>query len=71
LTVAVGGIAAGVAGAVVIIRLVRTQLFGVSPMDLTTFVVAATAFVAVTIIASWIPARRAAAVSPVTALRDD
>ena len=71
LVVAVGGIAAGIAGAVVVVRLVRTQLFGVGPMDLTTFVVAATAFVAVTIVASWIPARRAAGVSPVTALRDD
>jgi putative ABC transport system permease protein len=71
LIVAVGGIAAGAAGAVVVVRLVRTQLFGVSPMDLTTFVVAGTSFVAVTILASWIPARRAAGVSPVTALRDE
>ena len=64
LIVAIGGIAAGVAGAVVVVRLVRTQLFGVSAMDLTTFI-------AVTILASWIPARRAAGVSPVTALRDE
>ena len=71
LTVALGGIAAGVAGAVVVVRLVRTQLFGVSPMDLTTFVVAASVFIAVTIVASWIPARRAAGVSPITALRDE
>jgi len=71
LIVAIGGIAVGVAGAVVVVRLVRTQLFGVSPLDLTTFVIAATAFVAVTIVASWIPARRAASVSPVTALRDE
>jgi putative ABC transport system permease protein len=69
LVVAIGGISAGVAGTFVVVRLVRTQLFGVSPMDLTTFVVAATAFVGVTILASWIPARRAAGVSPVTALR--
>jgi len=71
LIVAIGGIAAGAAGAVVVVRLVRTQLFGVSPMDLTTFAIATAAFVAVTILASWIPARRAANVPPVTALRDE
>ena len=69
--VAVGGIIAGAGGAVMVVRLVKSQLFGVSPADATTFVVAAAAFLALTVIASWIPARRAANVSPVTALRDD
>jgi putative ABC transport system permease protein len=71
LVVAAGGIVVGVGGAVMVVRLVRSQLFGVSPLDATTFVVAATAFLAVTVLASWVPARRAANVSPVTAFRDD
>ena len=69
--VAVGGILVGAIGAVVVVRLVRAQLFGVSPADGATFFVAATAFLGVTVLASWIPARRAATVSPVTALRDE
>ena len=71
LVVAVGGIVVGIGGAVMVVRLVRSQLFGVSPLDATTFVVAAMAFLAVTVLASWVPARRAANVSPVTALRDE
>jgi putative ABC transport system permease protein len=71
LVVAAGGIVVGVGGAVMVVRLVRSQLFGVSPLDATTFVVAAMAFLAVTVLASWVPARRAANVSPVTALRDE
>ena len=71
LVVAAGGIVVGVGGAVMVVRLVRSQLFGVSPLDATTFVVASMAFLAVTVLASWVPARRAANVSPVTALRDE
>jgi putative ABC transport system permease protein len=71
LIVAVGGIVAGAGGAVMVVRLVKSQLFGVSPADVTTFAIAAAAFLMVTIIASWVPARRAAKVSPVTALRDE
>jgi predicted permease len=71
LALAAGGIAAGVGGAVVVARLVSSQLYGVSPLDVTTLAVASAAFLAVTVIATWIPARRAASVSPVTALRDE
>jgi ABC-type antimicrobial peptide transport system permease subunit len=71
LAVAIGGIVVGAGGAVMVVRLVRTQLFGVSPTDASTFAVAATTFLAITVVASWIPARRAANVSPVTALREE
>ena len=71
LVVAASGIAVGVAGAVLAARVVRSQLFGVSATDPVTVVVAAAAFLAVTVVASWVPARRAASVSPVTALRED
>jgi len=71
LVVAASGIAVGAVGAVGVARLVRSQLFGVNPADPTTIVVAAVSFAVVTAIASWIPARRAAGVSPVTALREE
>ena len=71
LIVALGGIVVGVVGAIGVVRLVRAQLYGVSAVDGQTFAIAAATFLAVTIIASWIPARRAANVSPVTALRSE
>jgi putative ABC transport system permease protein len=71
LTVAAAGIAVGVGGAAAVVRLVRSQLFGVSPVDPTTLVVVSITFAVVTAVASWLPARRAAHVSPVTALREE
>jgi ABC-type lipoprotein release transport system permease subunit len=44
-------------------------LFGVSPHDPLTYVAVTGAFILVGLAACWIPARRAAAVSPQTALR--
>ena len=58
-------------GAVIVARMVRSQLFGVTATDPVTVVVAAVAFFGVAVVASWVPARRAAGVSPVTALRED
>ncbi|HUQ84320.1 MAG TPA: ABC transporter permease [Gemmatimonadaceae bacterium] len=71
LLVAVGGIVVGIGGATLVVRLVKSQLFGVAPADPTTVVIAAVSFLIVTAFASWVPARRAAGVSPVTALRDE
>ena len=65
------GLVCGVAGAYASTRLLQSLLFEVSTTDATTFVVASMAFLAVTVLASWVPARRAANVSPVTALRDE
>ena len=71
LVVAAGGIVVGAAGSVGVVQLVRSQLFGVSPLDPTTLVVASVVFIGVTVVASWLPARRAAGVSPITALREE
>jgi len=63
------GMAAGIAAALALARLVEGMLFGVAPRDPLTFVVAACAMLAVALAASALPARRAARVDPTTALR--
>jgi predicted permease len=55
---------AGIAG-----RAVSTQFLGVSVMDAATFVIVAALLGSVALVATWIPARRAAAVDPMIALR--
>ena len=69
LTLAAGGIAAGLAGAFALTRLLQTMLFGVAPTDRLTFAVAPLTLLAVVLLASLLPALRATRVSPVAALR--
>ncbi len=52
-----------------LIRLMSGVLFGVSPMDPATYAVAAGGLLTVALLASYLPARRAARVDPVGALR--
>jgi putative ABC transport system permease protein len=68
---AVVGIAMGVALAGLSSRLLTTFLFGVTPLDPATFAGACGLFMAITLIASYVPARRAARLNPVEALRHD
>lgn len=63
------GIGIGVFGAIVLTRYLEGMLFGVQPLDLPTYVAVAVLFIAVTSIASYLPARRATRIDPVTALR--
>jgi predicted permease len=63
------GIAVGVPGAVGLSQLVRAQLFGIAPTDPLTLAIAATTLALVGLLAGYIPARRAAGVEPVLALR--
>ena len=63
------GVALGLAGAWGLSRLVGNQLYGVSPNDPTTMVAAALGLTTIALVAGSLPARRAARVNPVTALR--
>jgi ABC-type lipoprotein release transport system permease subunit len=65
------GLLTGAFAAVAVARTLRSLLFGIGPGDVVTFVVAAATLLAVGLLASYIPARRAAHVDPITALRAD
>jgi putative ABC transport system permease protein len=64
------GIAIGTLGSFAMARGMGTLLHEVSPTDPLTFVAVAVTLAAVAMLGSWLPARRAAAVDPVVALRD-
>jgi putative ABC transport system permease protein len=63
------GIAAGLAASLVLSRLLGSLLYGVTPIDPLTYAAVSLLLLAVGILASWLPARRAAAVDPVGSLR--
>jgi len=65
------GIAMGLPLALASTRLLRTLLFAVTPTDATTLVAIAATIIAVSMMAGFIPARRAASVDPVVALRGE
>jgi hypothetical protein len=63
------GVLLGLVAALAMGRLLATQLYGVDPFDPVTLVAAAAIFVAVALLASVLPAARAASTDPVDALR--
>jgi putative ABC transport system permease protein len=65
------GVAAGLAAGVLGSRLVRSLLFATSATDGATFVVVPCLLAIVAVIASFVPARRAARVDPIVALRGE
>jgi len=65
------GIALGIGVALVLTRVMSAFLFGVGPMDPMTYVAVSAALAAVALLATYLPARRAARVDPVVALRAD
>ena len=65
------GLAIGVTGALALTRLIRSLLFGVSPTDLLTFSIMPAMLFLVALLATYIPARRAAQVDPMVALRNE
>jgi putative ABC transport system permease protein len=65
------GVALGLGGALAGTRVLRGLLFGVGPTDPITFLIVTTFLVAVALLASYLPARRAARSDPMIALRNE
>ena len=63
------GVITGIAGSLVIARVLRGFLFGIKPTDPITFLAVPLLLAAVALLASYIPARRATRVDPMIALR--
>ena len=61
----------GALGAFLLGRLVASELYGVGPADPISFAAGVTVLFAASVLASWLPARRAARVDPMVALRED
>jgi ABC-type antimicrobial peptide transport system permease subunit len=71
MAVAVAGIVVGLGAALLSSRVIATLLYGVAPGDTATLVGAVALMGVVAFAASWIPARRAAAIDPAATLRTD
>jgi len=65
------GVALGSAGGLMTAGVTRSMLFGLSPTDPTVFLVAASILASAALAAGWLPARRAARIDPVIALRHE
>jgi putative ABC transport system permease protein len=64
-------VAAGLAGAFILTRFMRNLLFGVSASDPATFLLVSMLLVVVALVASYVPARRAAHIDPMHSLRSE
>jgi predicted permease len=69
LTLTAIGVAIGVTAAAALTQSMRSLLFGISPLDPVTYVTVPLLLAAAAILASYLPARRAASINPVEALR--
>ena len=69
MTLTLAGVFLGLLGAFGVTRVIGSMLFGISPTDPVSFVGIAVFLTSVAVVASYVPARRAMGVDPVTALR--
>ena len=63
------GVGVGLAGAAAVSRYLEGMLFGLTPLDSSTFLAVSVMFVSIAALASYVPARRAANIDPLLALR--
>ena len=69
LMLAVVGCVVGAVGVAALSRLARSILFGIAPHDPLTLAITAVVLLTVVLAASWLPARSAARINPVSAMR--
>ena len=69
LVLAVMGVVIGLPVALALVRVIGTFLYGIEPHDPLTMIGAAVLMIAIAALAAWIPARRAARIDPMEALR--
>ncbi|HEY4133344.1 MAG TPA: ABC transporter permease [Gemmatimonadaceae bacterium] len=65
------GLVIGIIGALLLTRLLTSMLYGVTPTDAPTLLIVPVTLAATALLASYLPARRAARVDPVTAMRSE
>jgi len=68
---ALTGLVIGLAGAFALTRVLQRLLYEIEPTDPLTFILVSLVLLAVTLLACWLPARRAARVDPMVALRHE
>jgi ABC-type antimicrobial peptide transport system permease subunit len=63
------GVILGIVASLALTRLMKSMLFGVTPWDPATIVIVVLLLISVTLLAAYLPARRASRVDPIVALR--
>jgi ABC-type lipoprotein release transport system permease subunit len=71
MTVALVGVVSGIVGAFALTHVMKTMLFGINAVDVPTFVAIPVLLSGIALLASWIPARRAARIDPTISLRSE
>jgi putative ABC transport system permease protein len=71
LRLSAAGIVAGLIAALLLTQAMSSMLIGIKPTDPLTFAAMAALFLVIAVLATWMPARRAAALDPLAALREE